>query len=431
MAGQNQFFPFATAPGANVLTPSTWSAATGRQTGAVPGLAKSVEANTAWRQSTVIAAMIGDFIAQRGYDALDNADLTTLRANFESALGAQFSASLVHYVVDEGTTANTLVLADITPDVPLIANGMVFVIVPATTNTGPVNAVVTQQGSTVNVPVITRAAAALGSGDIVAGRPFIAVFYAGSLRIQVMLSSELAASTEITNIVTNNFAKGSLIARRVFATPGAYTYAPSDPKVRTLRVTVTGGGGGGGGTQATGSGEFASAGGGGSGGTAISDLLLSAPGVNGATITVGSGGAGGTLGNGGAGLYNGFNGTSSSFGALLSASPGTGGATGSTGTTPNVQAGGGGGLGFGGNVANIAGQQGYYGTGTSSVNFVSGAGGLSYWGGGGSPIYPASGPGNPAPTYGSGGGAAGAGASRGGQNGGQGANGVVIVEEFA
>lgn len=200
MAGQNQFFPFATAPGANVLTPPTWSATTGRQTGAVTGLANPAEANTAWRQGTVIAAMIGDFIAQRGYDALDNADLTTLRANFESALGAQFSASLVHYVVDEGTTANTLVLADITPDVPLIANGMAFVIVPATTNTGAVNAVVTQQGGTVNVPVITRGGTALGAGDIVVGRPFIAIFYAGSLRVQPLVLSELAGLVSSTTI---------------------------------------------------------------------------------------------------------------------------------------------------------------------------------------------------------------------------------------
>lgn len=205
MAGINQFFPFATAPGANVLTPSTWSAAVGRQTGAVAGLAKSVEANTAWRQGTVIAAMIGDFIAQRGYDALDNADLTTLRANFESALGAQFSASLVHYVVDEGTTANTLVLADITPDVPLIANGMAFVIVPATTNTGAVNAVVTQQGGTVNVPVITRGGTALAAGDIAVGRPFIAIFYAGSLRIQGLVNSELVTGALFQSIYNQFF----------------------------------------------------------------------------------------------------------------------------------------------------------------------------------------------------------------------------------
>ena len=430
MAGQNQFFPFATAPGANVLTPSTWSAATGRQTGAVPGLAKSVEANTAWRQSTVIAAMIGDFIAQRGYDALDNADLTALRANFEAALGAQFSASLVHYVVDVGTTANTLVLADITPDVPTIANGMAFVIVPATTNTGPVNAVVTQQGGTVSVPVITRAAAALGSGDIVAGRPFIAVFYAGSLRIQVMLSSELAASTEITNIVTNivtnNFAKGSLIARRIYNTPGTYTYSPSDSKVRAIRVIVQGAGGAGGATQATGSGSFAAAGGGGGGGTAISDLLLATAGVNGATITVGSGGA--ANGNW---ATPGGNGGSSSFGAFLSATGGAGGAGGQSNGLANVQAGGNKGFGVGGNFLNLEGGPGQYSTSFSQFNFCSGAGGSSYFGGGAVPIYPASGNGLTPTTAGGGGSGAGFTQNSGAGVGGNGANGIVLVEEFA
>ena len=211
MAGINQFFPFATAPGANVLTPSTWSAAVGRQTGAVAGLAKSVEANTAWRQSTVMASMLGDFIAQRGYDALDDGDLPTLRANFEAALGAQFNPSVVHYVVDGSTTANTLILNNIAPAVTQIANGMVFVIVPAITNTTAVNAVVTQQNGTVNVPVIMRGGAAMKSGDLVAGRPFIAIFYAGSLRVQALVDSELVSGPLFQSIYN-----------QIYSTPAPY-----------------------------------------------------------------------------------------------------------------------------------------------------------------------------------------------------------------
>ncbi len=99
---QNDFVPFATGAGANVYSVATYAASAARQTGVVAGAADPLLANNSWRQGSVIASMIGQFIASAGLDARDNGDLVTLLVNFQSAISslAQSSApsgiSLVH-----------------------------------------------------------------------------------------------------------------------------------------------------------------------------------------------------------------------------------------------------------------------------------------------------------------------------------------------
>jgi hypothetical protein len=88
MAGENDFLAFATGTGANVESQTAWAADASVGTGFVSGLAQSVQANKAWRQSSVIANMIGQFIANADFNANDNAEPATLLANFISALGA-------------------------------------------------------------------------------------------------------------------------------------------------------------------------------------------------------------------------------------------------------------------------------------------------------------------------------------------------------
>ncbi|EMR8965837.1 phage tail protein [Yersinia enterocolitica] len=99
---KNEFLPFGTAVNANVLTNAEYQALTARSTGFVAGVAKSKELNTAWRQASVIASVVAQFIADNsGKDVLDNGDTATLKNNLEAALSAYTNGML--------PTASTLV----------------------------------------------------------------------------------------------------------------------------------------------------------------------------------------------------------------------------------------------------------------------------------------------------------------------------------
>ena len=82
----NQILPFGTAAGANVLAPADYQALASRNAGFSAGTAKSKELNTVWRQASFVAAMLGQYIADKsGQDVLDNGDLAALQAKFALA----------------------------------------------------------------------------------------------------------------------------------------------------------------------------------------------------------------------------------------------------------------------------------------------------------------------------------------------------------
>lgn len=195
---------------------------------------------------------------------------------------------------------------------------------------------------------------------------------------------------------------------RVFTVSDDYT--PTEG-TSWIRVYVVGGGGGGGGSD---TGQFPGTGGG-AGATAIKVLLasdLTAP----VAVTVGAGGAGGAIGGnqGGAG-------STSSFGALVSCTGGTGGLSYAQG-----RVGGSGGVATGGDFSSNGGG-GFNGLAQAS-NTYSGSGGVSYFGSGGSgaqSVGSNGAVGQPGIAYGSGGG----GASQ-SFAGGDGADGIVLIEEY-
>jgi hypothetical protein len=86
-ANTNPFYPFAVAGGANVLDNPSYEALPARQTGYVAGTALSIQCNSTWRQSSIIAAMIGQFINDNQPDQIaDDGDIPTLEDQFENAL---------------------------------------------------------------------------------------------------------------------------------------------------------------------------------------------------------------------------------------------------------------------------------------------------------------------------------------------------------
>lgn len=82
----NNFKAFALDPNANVMSQADWEALPALLSGFTAGKASSAQVNKAIRQATTIAALVGQFIANSGVDALDNADVNGLVTKFTNAL---------------------------------------------------------------------------------------------------------------------------------------------------------------------------------------------------------------------------------------------------------------------------------------------------------------------------------------------------------
>jgi len=84
---QNDFLTFACAPGANVLTQAAYAAASATATGYVSGTASSSAVNKSLRQTSIMSGMLAAFIAaQTGQDVIDDGTITTIEANFVTAI---------------------------------------------------------------------------------------------------------------------------------------------------------------------------------------------------------------------------------------------------------------------------------------------------------------------------------------------------------
>lgn len=83
----NQYYPWATAEGANALSNAAYYALTTlRGNGFQPGIASSEQVNTVLRQTSTIAAAVADFITTTGADAVDNGNVAELRAQIVAAV---------------------------------------------------------------------------------------------------------------------------------------------------------------------------------------------------------------------------------------------------------------------------------------------------------------------------------------------------------
>lgn len=94
---KNEFLPFGTAANANVLPNADYLALPARSSGFSSGVAKSEQLNTVWRQASVIASVVAQFIADNsGQDVLDNGNVTALKNSLEQALSAQATGRLLN-----------------------------------------------------------------------------------------------------------------------------------------------------------------------------------------------------------------------------------------------------------------------------------------------------------------------------------------------
>lgn len=84
---KNEILPFGIADGANVLPADEYQKLTARNNGFSAGVARSQELNTVWRQASMIAHVVSQFIAEtNNSDVLDDGNVDKLKAGLISAL---------------------------------------------------------------------------------------------------------------------------------------------------------------------------------------------------------------------------------------------------------------------------------------------------------------------------------------------------------
>lgn len=103
----NDFLPFGTAGGANVMSQAAYVALSRRTGGFLAGTAQSVQCNKVWRQASIATASLAQFMVDTtGGDVLDNGDV----AGFQDILYAAIRGQALNYFTPGGT-ANAITLA--------------------------------------------------------------------------------------------------------------------------------------------------------------------------------------------------------------------------------------------------------------------------------------------------------------------------------
>lgn len=131
----NDFIPFAVGGSANVITQSAYAALTSiTQNGFQSGIAQSNQLNKVWRQSSIMAAVLAQFIAdQSGQNAVDDGTTATLEANLIAAVR---NASKQTVILTDIGTANAYAAANTPALTALPSTGYVQRVNIAHANTG-------------------------------------------------------------------------------------------------------------------------------------------------------------------------------------------------------------------------------------------------------------------------------------------------------
>lgn len=89
MSGTNQYLPFGTGGGANVITPSAYATHSLRPLGHQPGVALSEVANTTWRQASVAASAVAQLVTEiASVDMLDDGSVDNYKNGVLAAIRA-------------------------------------------------------------------------------------------------------------------------------------------------------------------------------------------------------------------------------------------------------------------------------------------------------------------------------------------------------
>ena len=130
---RNDFKPFATGEGANVLEQSEYERSGFLKEGFKKGMARSSEINKAIRQGSSIAAAVARFTASKtGEDMLDNGDIDTLSQHIETAI-----SSVSSLLISEADGTADALTATFVPTIKQLKNGLLVHIRAKTINATP------------------------------------------------------------------------------------------------------------------------------------------------------------------------------------------------------------------------------------------------------------------------------------------------------
>ncbi|GAC1042245.1 hypothetical protein [Rhizobium sp. No.120] len=183
----NQYLPFGTAGGANVLSPADYAALAARLAGFSAGVAQSEELNTVWRQASVIAAMIGQFVGDiGGFDALDDGSVANIQTSFERTIqGGKLNFAIA------GGSANSIT-ANLTPAPATYSAPFGIVLLLSATNTGAATLNVNGLGAK---SILRAGGTALSPGDLTAGQIIVLVYDGTAFQIPSQKTPPALATT--------------------------------------------------------------------------------------------------------------------------------------------------------------------------------------------------------------------------------------------
>lgn len=102
----NDFLVFGGGAGANVISQSAYSGLTARSAGFSAGVAQSAQLNKVWRQSSIMSAVLAQFISDRtGLDVLDDGTTATVLANLKASAAAVNGDAMKTFSVATATAA--------------------------------------------------------------------------------------------------------------------------------------------------------------------------------------------------------------------------------------------------------------------------------------------------------------------------------------
>lgn len=168
MAGTNDFLTFAGGAGSNTLTQAQYAALTTLlANGFQSGTAQSNQLNKVWRQSSIMAAVLGQLVADAtGQNATDDGTIATLEANLARAMRGDIWTS-----ADTSSTANAYAITLAPAPISLVPGMVVSVENVHASNTGATTLNVNAFGA---LPVVYPGGSALVGGELSTNQSFIA-----------------------------------------------------------------------------------------------------------------------------------------------------------------------------------------------------------------------------------------------------------------
>jgi len=136
MVATTQILPFAIGAGANVMSPAAYAALAAQSTGYVSGIAQSVQFNTTLRQAAFMSAALANFLVAEGITQNDDGNLAGAVTNIQQAIKQLVGSPTVFTGGTTTGSANSQVMATVTPTGWALTNGYTIIGTAGYTNTG-------------------------------------------------------------------------------------------------------------------------------------------------------------------------------------------------------------------------------------------------------------------------------------------------------